>query len=680
MSRLHPPFPRLLLAALVASLIALAALGALRQGATAAAPTPADQTTLDTNRARWDALEIRDYRLITRQSCFCPFQDAVRVTVQDGLVTHVGDPFGFGEPPPDGAGLTVRDLFDRVQQMLDLPADDLTVEYDPDNGIPLSISADPIALAIDDEFSITVERFNPIPGAAERAELDANRARWAATGIRDYRLTTFLGCFCIDIAPVTVTVRDGVISTIDPPDAPAFQVFTVDKLFDEIDRAIAQPVDSLRVRYDPANGVPLNLDIDEDFGIADEERFIEVRSFTALTVPADALTMPAGWNLVGWRGATPVATATESIAGAFDAIFGWSPDQRRFDAFFPGAPPAANSLAELERGQGYWVRITDPNGAVWQQPPLTEPLVVDLVAGLNLVMWGGPSGVAIEDAIGDLGRALRLVSLWDAPAQAFRSFAPDRPPFLNTATTLLHGQGLWLDVNRDLTWRQPFPISGTTVEVGEGEPVTLAPGDLAVLAGSPLQVRFDRVSFDNRCPSDVTCITGGEVRAEITTIIDGLAQARTLVVPNDGQPIDLGNFFLDAVSVGPTPLSTVLITPDAYRLSFQLRRDPFQAGLVRAPIRAVEIAVAESFPVQIFVAITSLAPSSCETFDHVTTTRQGTTITINVWNRGQPPAVLAPCLAVETESQHNLALGSDFVPGVEYRVLVGDEQRRFTTP
>jgi hypothetical protein len=134
------------------------------------------------------------------------------------------------------------------------------------------------------------------------------------------------------------------------------------------------------------------------------------------------------------------------------------------------------------------------------------------------------------------------------------------------------------------------------------------------------------------------------------------------------------------VEIAPGALSTVVIAPRDYRLSVQLRRDAFQAGLVPAQIDSVEIVVAESFPVQIFVPIQSIAPSSCETFGHVTTTRQGTTITIDVWNRGQPPAILAPCLAVITESQHNVALGSDFVPGVEYRVLVGDQERRFTTP
>jgi hypothetical protein len=96
----------------------------------------------------------------------------------DGVVEPAGDEFGFpsAEPPPDFAILTVTDLFDEVQAAIDAPADDLMVEYDPETGIPTLISVDQILLAVDDEFTITSRGFSQIPGAAERAELEANRA------------------------------------------------------------------------------------------------------------------------------------------------------------------------------------------------------------------------------------------------------------------------------------------------------------------------------------------------------------------------------------------------------------------------------------------------------------------------------------------------------------------------
>jgi len=151
-------------------------------------------------------------------------------------------------------------------------------------------------------------------------------------------------------------------------------------------------------------------------------------------------------------------------------------------------------------------------------------------------------------------------------------------------------------------------------------------------------------------------------------------------LPGVADTATVGAFIVEGVEVTPELLSTRPIVQGDYRVTLSLRRDPLQPTLERAPIESVAINVAESFPVQIFVASTSIAPSSCETFDHVTTTRSGTTVTIDVWNLGQAQAIGAPCLAVITESEHNVALGSDFVPGVAYTVQVNGVERSFTTP
>jgi len=314
---------------------------------------------LDANRPLWESLGIQDYRLTTERLCFCSFRDAVQVLVQGSVVTKAGDEFGF-------AIFSVDDLFDEVQRAIDQPAADLVVAYDAENGIPLSISVDQIAMAGDDEFTITSRGFRAVPGAAARADLETNRALWESLGIRDYSLTTLLSCFCIDVAPVTVVVRDGAVVSTDPGDAPSFNVLTVEDLFNKVSSAIDGPVDSLRVTYDPETGIPVDLAIDHDFGIAAAEEFIEVVDFSRLGATGRQQPLGSEWNLVGWFGGTPVATATASIAGAYDALFGWEPG-------------TLNSLAELEQGQGYWVHVTAASGATWQQPVLMEPLVLSLV-------------------------------------------------------------------------------------------------------------------------------------------------------------------------------------------------------------------------------------------------------------------------------------------------------------
>lgn len=45
----------------------------------------------------------------------------------------------------------------------------------------------------------------------------------------------------------------------------------MERLFDEIARAIDQHAAALAVSYDPVRGYPVTIDIDRDFRIADEE-------------------------------------------------------------------------------------------------------------------------------------------------------------------------------------------------------------------------------------------------------------------------------------------------------------------------------------------------------------------------------------------------------------------------
>ena len=95
-----------------------------------------------------------------------------------------------------------------------------------------------------------------------------------------------------------------------------------------------------------------------------------------------------------------------------------------------------------------------------------------------------------------------------------------------------------------------------------------------------------------------------------------------------------------------------------------------------APIEQVDINVAESFPPQYFVAIVSLQPNSCVSFDAIETTRDGNAIQILVWNLvpADPDVV---CAQVVSTTEHNVALGTDFKPGQSYDVQVNDVTRSF---
>ena len=98
----------------------------------------------------------------------------------------------------------------------------------------------------------------------------------------------------------------------------------------------------------------------------------------------------------------------------------------------------------------------------------------------------------------------------------------------------------------------------------------------------------------------------------------------------------------------------------------------------RAPIDGVEITIAESFPPQYFVRVTSGLPSGCVTFDAIETTRDGNTIEIAVWNLGPGPDATFACTAIYGIVENNVALGTDFESGAEYRVEVNDVVEMFT--
>ena len=187
--------------------------------------------------------------------------------------------------------------------------------------------------------------------------------------------------------------------------------------------------------------------------------------------PTRAVTLVPGWNLVGWTGNTAVVDATVSITGAFDALFTYDAAAQQFRTFNPTGLAFLNTLQEIEAGDGVWILAT--RDAVWLQPLLiTGARAVPLAPGFNLEMWTGPDDIPAEIAFAGLGADLQVAFTWDAAAQAFRSYAPGRPAFLNDLTSLSFGDGVWLQVQRDLTWDQPAPPhAGSTALASSRIPV-----------------------------------------------------------------------------------------------------------------------------------------------------------------------------------------------------------------
>jgi len=128
-----------------------------------------------------------------------------------------------------------------------------------------------------------------------------------------------------------------------------------------------------------------------------------------------------------------------------------------FLSYSPNVPPIINTLSDLAVGDGVWIHVTDRAGATWTQPAFFGARSVPLRAGFNLVMWTGPDGTPIADAVAGLGGALQVLFTYNAASQQFLTFRPSAPAFLNSTEVLNNGDGVWIEMSADATWDQPAP-------------------------------------------------------------------------------------------------------------------------------------------------------------------------------------------------------------------------------
>lgn len=127
-----------------------------------------EKSELDKNRAKWDSAGVSHYRFELTISCFCPFMDIIPVSVEvkDGQIISLkdvnGQPLSENFRDTFEQAATVEGLFAIAGENLS-NADQVEVTYDAQYGVPTSIVADRIRLAVDDEISYYVEFFEVLP-------------------------------------------------------------------------------------------------------------------------------------------------------------------------------------------------------------------------------------------------------------------------------------------------------------------------------------------------------------------------------------------------------------------------------------------------------------------------------------------------------------------------------------
>lgn len=91
----------------------------------------------------------------------------------------------------------------------------------------------------------------------------------------------------------------------------------------------------------------------------------------------------------------------------------------------------------------------------------------------------------------------------------------------------------------------------------------------------------------------------------------------------------------------------------------------------------VELRVAESFPPQYFVDITSALPDGCARFARAELWRDGDSISVDVFNT-RPAGGDMACTMIYGEHETAVALGSEFEPGKAYTLDVNGTREAFT--
>jgi len=128
----------------------------------------------------------------------------------------------------------------------------------------------------------------PTPSAAPTDGADY-RAIWDAGHPASYTYTVERTCFCLPLGPLSVTVRDGEVTSIvtetgrhlheDRGPLTSYPV-SIDALFDYAEEAESRSARS-EIGYDPTLGYPAAFDIDWDSTTPDDDVQIQVTDFHA---------------------------------------------------------------------------------------------------------------------------------------------------------------------------------------------------------------------------------------------------------------------------------------------------------------------------------------------------------------------------------------------------------------
>jgi hypothetical protein len=107
--------------------------------------------------------------------------------------------------------------------------------------------------------------------------------------------------------------------------------------------------------------------------------------------------------------------------------------------------------------------------------------------------------------------------------------------------------------------------SSDTITAPLGKEFTLPAGKTAAISGESLSIKFDKVTGDSRCPSDVVCIWAGEAKCDTVFKYKGTDYPVTLTAGGSNSSYAFENYKI-YFDLHPYPVSTQQIAPGDYFL------------------------------------------------------------------------------------------------------------------
>ena len=199
------------------------------------------------------------------------------------------------------------------------------------------------------------------------------------------------------------------------------------------------------------------------------------------TAPPGREYLSPGWNLVGWMGSGPLSVPAKP-QGAVRSLFTYSAPTQSFLVYSPALPPELNEIRSLRFGDGIWLYVDRPWGAVWEQAPVRRERAVVLSAGMNLVTWT-PGSRPVESALEGVPDLIAVYA-FDATTQQFHSYRPRGPEALNSLRWLRSGEAVWVEVGAEAVW----------VEVGAEAVWVQSDPNAEALVWARIRARFEAVA------------------------------------------------------------------------------------------------------------------------------------------------------------------------------------------